>query len=180
MGRVREGSQGAAQELYERYWPHVIRVVRRKLDKKLRAKFDSADFAQAVWASFFVNPTHQYAFARPEELIAFLAQLAQNKLVDAQRQRYRTQKYNVNRERALEGSALLEALGVADRQPGPSQLAAAQEQWERLLDGQPPHYQRILHLLRQGSTHQEIARELGLSEKTVYRVIRKLDPGLLS
>src|SRR5262245_50351321 len=105
MERLRQGSSEAAQELFETYGPHVLRVVRRKLDKKLRAKFDSTDFEQAVWASFFIYPTHGYHFEQPEELIAFLANLAHNKLVDALRQRYRTEKYNVNRERSLEGSA---------------------------------------------------------------------------
>src|SRR6516162_6964513 len=98
MQRLRDGSQAAAQELYERYGHHILRVVRRKLDKKLRAKFDSVDFVQSVWTSFFVNPSHQFAFERPEELIAFLAKLAHDKLVDVLRQRYGTIKYNVNRE----------------------------------------------------------------------------------
>jgi RNA polymerase sigma factor (sigma-70 family) len=177
MERLRKGSPEAARVLCERYGPHILRVVRRKLDKKLRAKFDSADFEQAVWASFFIDPTHQYSFKQPEELIAFLAELAHNKLVDALRQRYRTAKYNVNRERSLEGSAACQAARVADRQPTPSELAAARERWDRLVEGQPPRYRRILELLRQGNTHAEIAREVGVSEKTVQRLLRKLDPG---
>jgi RNA polymerase sigma-70 factor (ECF subfamily) len=180
MQRLRDGSQTAAQELYERYGHHILRVVRRKLDRKLRAKFDSVDFMQSVWTSFFVNPSHQFAFERPEELIAFLAKLAHNKLVDAQRQRYGTEKYNVNRERSLEGSAAQEAARVVDRQPTPSQLVVAEEHWDRLLEGQPDHYQRILILLRQGYTHEEIAQAVGVNEKTIRRLIRKLDPGSAS
>ena len=177
MERIRDGDQDAVQELCDRYGQHILRVVRRRLDRKLRAKFDSADFTQAVWTSFFVNPCHQFAFERPEELIAFLGKLAQDKLVDVLRQRYRTRKYNVNRERSLNRSAEKQALRQEDPGPTPSQLALAQEEWDRLLKDQPPHYQMILTLLRQGDTHDEVARKVGVSEKTVRRVLRKLDPG---
>ncbi len=180
LRRIQEGSQEAMQELYDRYSHHVLRVVRRRLDQKLRAKFDSADFAQAVWLSFFVQPRHQFQFQRPEELIAFLANLAQNKLVDALRQRYGTRKYNINREHSLEGSAALQSLEVADRQPSPSQMLMAEDRWEQLLAQQTPRDRRILELLRQGFTHEETARQVGVNEKTVRRLIRKLDLGSTS
>lgn len=177
MQRVRDGSQDAVRELCDRYGPHVLRVVRRKLDKKLRAKFDSADLTQAVWASFFIQPHHDFHFARPEELIAFLADLAHKKLVDVLRQRYGTRKYNVNREHSLEGSAAAGSLDIADGRPSPSKVLVAEDRWERLLKDQPPHHRRILELLRAGHTQAEAARAAGVSEKTVYRLIRKLDPG---
>src|SRR5688572_23874581 len=56
MQCVREGSADATKELLDRYGPHVLRVVRRKLNRKLRPKFDSVDFVQDVWASFFTTP----------------------------------------------------------------------------------------------------------------------------
>jgi RNA polymerase sigma factor (sigma-70 family) len=175
MQLLREGSEDAARELWERYGEHVLRVVRRKLDRKLRAKYDSADLAQAVWLSFFVEPHHDYRFERPEDLLAFLADLAQHKLVDVQRQRYRTKKHNVNREHSLEGSAATEAAAMPDRRASPVHTAIARERWERLLDGQPEHHRHILEMLQQGYTHEEIARELGISAKTVQRLLRKMD-----
>jgi DNA-binding NarL/FixJ family response regulator len=50
----------------------------------------------------------------------------------------------------------------------------AEERWDRLLDGQPPQDRRILELLRQGHTHAEIAQQVGVSEKRVQRLLRKL------
>jgi RNA polymerase sigma-70 factor (ECF subfamily) len=176
MRRLEEGSADAARELFERYGPHIRRVVRRKLHQKLRSKFDSLDFVQDVWASFFAATDRPRRFEQPEALIAFLARVAHNKVVATFRQRFQTDKYNVNRERSLD-SAVVGPTDLAAREPSPSQLAVAHEQWDRLLKGQPLHYQRILILLRQGKTHQEIARELDLNEKTVRRVIQKLNPG---
>jgi RNA polymerase sigma-70 factor (ECF subfamily) len=96
-------------------------------------------------------------------------------VVDKLRQRLGTQKYNVSREHSLEQTVLRHAVEPAARQPTPSQVAIANERWELFLKDQPAHYRQVLELLRQGHTHQEIATRLGLNEKTVRRLVRKLD-----
>ena len=175
LQRVRDGSQDAVQELVDEYGPHVLRVVRRKLNKKLRSKFDSIDFVQDVWKSFFTDPQH-LDFQRPEELLAFLVNMARNKVIEEFRQRLQTKKRGGDREHSLHGSAAGQAGLVPAEQPTPSQCAVANEKWEQMLEGQPDHYQRILLLLRQGKEHEEIARMLGVNEKTVRRLIQKLAP----
>jgi RNA polymerase sigma factor (sigma-70 family) len=177
MRRVREGSEDAARQLLKSYGPHIIRAIRRALDRELRSKFDSTDFEQAVWASFFANPADQYTFERPEALIAFLVRMAQNKVADVARQRLQGQKYNVNREHSLEGSAVCNEGDLTSPDPSPSQVVAAQEEWDHLLEAQPERDRRILELLRQRKTHLEIARELDVSEKTVRRVIVRIAAG---
>jgi RNA polymerase sigma-70 factor (ECF subfamily) len=175
MQRVRDGSEDAARELLDRYGEHILRVVRRKLSRELRSKFDSVDFVQAVWASFFADVPRRRGFDHPQALIAFLVTLAQNKVIDAVRQRMQTQKYNINRERALDGSVSAEAAAVAARGPTPSQVAVANDEWRRLVAALPDRYRRMLELLREGHTQKDIAHELGVSEKTVRRVLDKLN-----
>jgi hypothetical protein len=53
LERARQGCQQAARLLYERYGPAVRHAVRRRLAPSLRRHFDSADFIQSVWGSFF-------------------------------------------------------------------------------------------------------------------------------
>jgi RNA polymerase sigma-70 factor (ECF subfamily) len=173
MQGIREGSEDAAKQLVERYGPHVLRVVRKRLNPKLRSKFDSSDFQQDVWASFFVGVSGR-TFERPEALMAFLAKMARNKVLMAVRQRCQIQKYNVDREHSLDGSAACEARDKAGPDPTPSQLVVAQEKLDQLLKDHPPRYQRILILLSQGYTQVQISRELGVSERMVRRVIQKL------
>jgi len=175
MRQIQEGSQAASRELVVNYGTYVLRVVRRKLSRSLRSKFDSQDFVQAVWASFFAFQPDRYQFDRPEELVAFLTEMARNKVVEAVRQRLQTQKYNVNKECSLEGAECPVDAPVSS-QPSPDEVAIAREEWQRLLESQPAHYQQILELLRGGHARQEVARDLGLSEKTIYRVVRKLQP----
>jgi DNA-directed RNA polymerase specialized sigma24 family protein len=53
MRRAIDGSQEDIQRLINEYGDCIQRVVRRRLDTRLRSKFDSLDFVQMVWASFF-------------------------------------------------------------------------------------------------------------------------------
>jgi RNA polymerase sigma-70 factor (ECF subfamily) len=174
LKRVQSGSQEATCELIEQYTSHIVRAVRRKLNKSIRTKFDSVDFVQAVWASFFTDPKQLADFSRPDELVRYLAALAHNKVIDEIRRRMETQKYSVNRERSLNDSEYKLSSRLAGREPSPSEVAVADELWGRLLQGLPEHHRRILELRREGNTHQQIASRLGLNERTVRRVIQSV------
>jgi RNA polymerase sigma factor (sigma-70 family) len=180
MERVRQGSEDAVRELLDKYGPYVVWAVRKKLNKQMRSKVDSVDFTQAVWASFFANRALAERLDRPEALIAFLVQVAKNKVVDEFRRLFHTQKHNLNRERSLAGSAAFEAGQLAGRVPTPSQIAVTNELQDKLLAGHPPHYQQILEYRRLGMTQEEIAARMNLSVRTIQRAMQKLFPGASS
>jgi RNA polymerase sigma factor (sigma-70 family) len=165
------GCDTAARELLETYGPHVVRAVRRNLNRSIRSKFDSADFAQAVWASFFAQLQDHQEFAHPQALLGYLTTMARNKVVDESRRRLTSHKYDVKLEQPLPGE---DDARMNGREPTASQVAVADELWDRLIAGQPPHYQAILRLRRDGLTNGEIAQQLSISEKTVRRLIRRL------
>jgi RNA polymerase sigma factor (sigma-70 family) len=180
MEQVRNGSRDAAETLLARYGPHIQRVVRHKLHRRLRTRFDSLDFVQDVWASFFANPPALQRYDSPEALLKFLVAVARNKVMEVVRQGLKTEKHNLNRERSLDGSVAIQAAGVPARQPTPSQLFAAEERWNQLLHQIPDQHQQMLHLLREGNTHEQIARQLGVNERTVRRALAKLAPRRVS
>jgi RNA polymerase sigma factor (sigma-70 family) len=157
MARVVAHSEVAAQELLERYEPYLLRAIRRKLHKKIRPKFDSLDFAQDVWASFFADLPEDHTFKSPKDLAAFLTTVAQSKVIDAVRQRLKRQKYNVNREESLDDSDQLDKESLVARQQSPVEILVGKEDWEEFLKKHPLAYQRIFVLLRKGKTSQEIA-----------------------
>lgn len=167
---ARTQSEDAARELVRRYGHHLLEVIRRRLHQRLRVQFDSADFVQAVWASFFALPPDKYQFDGPQALAAFLTNLARNKVVDAVRQRCQTLKNGRHHELHLPDadSPALDALPGGG--PTPSEIAIAREEWQRLLEHQPEHYRRILESLRAGLEPQDVAERLGVSERTVRRV----------
>jgi len=144
------------------------------LNRRLRSKFDSLDFVQLVWSSFFRDPVDLQRFNRPEELAAFLATMARNKVGMEVRRRLMTQKFNLNRERSLEEADVTEQGDTRGHQPMPMQVAVARERLERMLTGQPQHYRRIIHLRLQGRTNAEIAETLHINESTIRRFLKRL------
>lgn len=171
--RVRKGDQDAAWDLVEIYGPHVMRAVRRTLSRDLRAKFDSDDFVQAVWASFFAVAEQISDVQEPGQLVGLLTAMARNKVVDEIRRRVETQKYSVRREEPLWKPDSSEE-GFASREPRPSQVAMARERWNRMMAGQPDHYHVVMRMRLMGKTQRSIAAHLGVSEKTVQRVMDQL------
>ncbi len=107
MKRVADGSEDAAWTLVERYGDRLLRAVRRSLPDGLRSKFDSVDFVQLVWASFFRVRGSSSRYGDPQELVAVLMQMARNKVAMEIRHRA-TQKHDFRRERRLEGSYCLD------------------------------------------------------------------------
>ena len=170
MNRVRDGSDDAVRELLDLYGDYIFRAVRRRLSRQIRSKFDSQDFVQAVWATFFANLPVITHFHRPDSLVAFLARVASNKVIDEYRRHLMTQKRDVNREQTIEGSAVKER----KRGPSPSEALIANELLRQLLDGKPPYYRRILELRVKGETQEEIAEQLDLNVRTVRRVVQRI------
>lgn len=174
MERVRTMSDGAAKELVERYGEHILRVIRWRMHRRLRPKFDSQDFMQSVWASFFALPLGRYDFGQPEELAHFLAGLASNKVVEAVRKRLRTVKYSVDREEvSLNDSQAAPMLPeFPSRGPTPDEIAIAKEEWQKVVQDRPSHHQSILNAATSGKTLRELAAEIGVTERTIRRVLR--------
>jgi RNA polymerase sigma-70 factor (ECF subfamily) len=177
MQRIRAGDQEAARELVRVYAPHILRVVRRRLDQRLRVLFDSQDLEQDVWASFFADPPDDETLDNAEALVAHLIRAAHMKVIDTYRRLAQTQKREVIHERSLDGSAADARETLYTPEPTPSRVLAAQDELDRLVHGQPDHYRRILRLLAQGHSCASAAEEVGVSEKLVRRLLEKLAQG---
>jgi RNA polymerase sigma factor (sigma-70 family) len=173
--RVREGCPDAARELFERYGGHIRHAVRRRLHERMRARYDSLDFTQDVWASFFTSPLDKYTFDTPESLIAFLTEVAQSKVAKAFRGDFQTNKRNLHVEQPLE-SVRPDAPPCDPPTPGPtpSQVAIANEHWEQMLGGLSKRYRLMMELLRQGHNRKEVAERTGLNPKLIQRLLNKL------
>jgi len=173
LARIRAGDEQAARELLARYEPQVRLVVRRQLPKLLRSRFDSLDFLQSVWASFFrrlrAGPEQ---FDDPRYLVAFLARVAKNKVVDQYR-RAASRKQDMHREEPLSAGGTPPRELIADQDTA-SELAEANETFRRLRDLLPADRREILTLKAEGLSSREIGDRLGLSERTVRRALEDL------
>src|SRR4051812_927809 len=173
LTRIQAGDEGAARELLARYEAEVRLVVRRQLPRLLRSRFDSLDFLQSVWGSFFRRVRSGPAEVEDSRhLVAFLARAAKNKVIDQDR-RAASQKQDVHREEPLwvDGGRPRDVADVAD---SPSDLAQAREVFVRLRDSLPEDRRTILELKADGLSSRDIGEQLGISERTVQRVLEDL------
>jgi RNA polymerase sigma factor (sigma-70 family) len=177
MEGLRNGDEDAARELVQLYGESLRRAVRRVLSVKLQSKFDSIDFVQIVWKSFFCMDYDGLRVDSPKDLAEFLIGMARNKVRDESRKRLRLLRYDVRRERDLGG--LVENQHPADdsQQPIPVDVAIARERWEELLRGQPEHCREIVRLKLCGHGCHSVAEKLDLDEETVRRYLKKLFQG---
>ena len=174
MQRVGSGCPEAAREVVERYGQDIQRFIRRRLSPHLRSQFDSLDFMQDAWASFFHLPAERYSFQTPRELYFFLTRLARHKLIDIYRRRHAQKREGHDTEPIRPQTDEDKGNEPAARQPTPSQIAVAEEEWDRILRQIPPEIRRALVMLRLGHSYTEIAADLGVPRSSLQTVLRRL------
>ena len=173
LARIQAGDESAARELLTRYESEVRLVVRRQLPRLLRSRFDSLDFMQSVWGSFFRRVREGPAeFDDSRHLVAFLARAAKNKVIDEYR-RAASLKNDMHREEPLWGDGP-RPKEVADPIDSPSEVAQAHEVFDRLHALLPEGRRTILELKAQGLSSKDIGERMGVSERTVQRVLEEL------
>jgi RNA polymerase sigma factor (sigma-70 family) len=177
LDRVRGGDEAAARQLLESFEPHVRRVVRMRLPQVMRAKFDSMDFVQSVWGDFFGRLHRgEIHFQTSKQLARFLVLAAQAKVANEFRRRLLTEKFDLNKEVALDSQ--VRAIALRSLDPSPSQQAVANECLSDLLRGRPELHQRVLRLRGQGFTFAEIAAETGIDERSARRILHGVEKEL--
>jgi RNA polymerase sigma-70 factor (ECF subfamily) len=173
LQRIQAGDDGAARELLNRFEAEVRLVVRRQLPRLLRSRFDSLDFLQSVWGSFFrrmrTSPTE---FEDSRHLVAFLARAAKNKVIDEYR-RAASRKHDMHREEPLWDGGI-RPRDLADSTDSPSEVAQAHEVLGRLRELMPQEKRSILEMKAEGLSSKDIGERLGISERTVQRVLEDL------
>lgn len=176
LSRIAAGDEDAARELLTRYEAEVRLVVRRQLPRILRTRFDSLDFLQSVWGSFFRRVRSGPGpgeFEDTRHLVAFLARAAKNKVIDEYR-RAGSRKGDMHREEPLGNPGDSRFRELAAEGDSPSQVAEAHEAMTMLEALVPEDRRAILQLKADGLTSREIGEKLGISERTVQRVIEDL------
>src|SRR5262249_15210224 len=145
LAQLCSGDMAAAEQVFLAYEPYLRKAVRRQLPPALRAKFDSTDVVQSVWADLLRSFRKAGCrFQDADHLRGFLFIATRTRLID----RIRQHREAVARE---------EPLGDGDQQhtlpspqPRPSELAQAGDLWERILAHCPPEHRPLVVLRRQG------------------------------
>ena len=145
MDRVRKGSPEAVFELVRKYQQDLLDAVRRALNPDLRSKFDSVEFAQMVWLSFFRLPRHAARLDTSRQFVAYVVKMALHKVFMEVRRR-ETLKHDVSREVPLSE----DCEEAVSREPPPVDLAIAKETLDQLLKNLSPRDSQIVETQTEG------------------------------
>jgi RNA polymerase sigma factor (sigma-70 family) len=170
---AQQGDESAWKAVFEECYPKVRRVVRRRLDRSMRALYDSTDFANDAMEDLAAN-YKQLEFPSVNSLIAFLANVAEKKVIDEYRRQH-TLKRDVTRERPMfatgpDGGAVQ----LPSDSPTASQFAQANEVYDRLLERKDETERTIITLRQQGYSNSDIAERTGWNIRRVQRFLEDL------
>jgi len=173
LEQAHRGDPTAWEAIFRECYPKVRRVVRRKLNRSMRSLYDSTDFASDVMKSLAANIGRLH-FPSIDSLLAFLAQVAEQKVIDEYR-RHHTLKRDITRDRPIQsGDEDTGPVQVASADPTASKVAVANEIHERLLSGVDETGRTIIELKEQEYSTEEVAEKTGWNIRKVQRFLKHL------
>lgn len=168
LAQLNRGELEVAEALFRAYTPYLRAIVRRQLSDRLRSQFDSTDVVQSVWVQVVRHLGQEgWPVGNEEQLRGLLATIAKRRLFN------RIRKDDPGAD--VQDRSFDDWEDVSQRRfERASEVAQADETWNRMLALCPPEHQQILHLRREGLLLDEIAARTGLHEGSVRRILRRL------
>jgi RNA polymerase sigma-70 factor (ECF subfamily) len=173
MARAKAGEVEAVEQFLGQFDREVRLMVRARLPRALRQRYDSVDFVQAVWQSFFQDMGNDGPrFVNPAHLRAYLGGVVRNK-VNEENRRAHSLKKGAGQEEGLYVTRGGREVPVEIPSPGPSPSAVVQakDRLADLLRGLAPYEIEVIMLRRQGLKIDEISARTGIHERSIRRII---------
>ena len=169
LAQLSSGDAAAMGQVFLTFEPYLRKAVRRQLSPPLRAKFDSTDILQSVWADVLRGFREAgWRFVDADHLRGFLFVATRNRLIDRIRQHQRT----VDREVPLEDGERLH--DAPSPEPRPSEVVQANDLWDRIMARCPPEHRPIVWFRQHGYSLAEIGERTRLHPDSVRRILRTL------
>ncbi|MDX1967350.1 MAG: ECF-type sigma factor [Planctomycetaceae bacterium] len=182
LQQLREGDGAAAARLWERYGQALRQLAKSRHRAVLGPADDEEDLAQSVFAGLWggVASGHMDSIQDRDELWYVLITITKYKAL--RRQEYQSAQKRFGKTLSIhaitEESSAETAVALASNDPPPDLAAMVEDEHERLMSLlDDPAMRRIAEMKLTGLTHQEVARELKLSSRTIIRklsIIRDL------
>ena len=177
---AKEGDESALNQLCSVYGERVRRIIRLRLDQKLRPKLDSVDVVQDALI-LALGGLKDFTYRNEGDFLRWLSTIAENKLRDIL-EKFHANKRDVHKEipfkkegRSTEGGSIAAAGPM--RTTTPSVIASKKEALDKLeqaLDKLKPEYKQVILLKRiEGLSHAEIAERLDKNTGAVRMLLSR-------
>jgi RNA polymerase sigma-70 factor (ECF subfamily) len=177
---AKEGDKLAIEQLCGIYGERVRRIIRLRIDRKLRSKIDSVDVVQDALI-LAMGGLKDFTYKNEGDFLRWLSKIAENKLHDILDKFY-TEKRDIRKEfpfKKVENNT--EEVSFIATEPldttTPSVLLFKKEQLDRLekaIDDLKPDYREVIYLSRiERLSNAEIAEKLGKSKGAVAMLLSR-------
>ena len=176
---LRSGDSQTAQAFFDHYGPLLERLAERHLASGIRRRVGADDVVQSACRTFFRHKSGQFQLNDSESLWHLLSAITLAKVREQARFQLR-KKRGLNQEQHLESHASTDghAFDAADGGIGPDEAVAFEEQFELLVGALDDEERRLVDLKLQEFTNAEAAQRLGCSERTVRRLMKRIQAQL--
>lgn len=170
------GNEQAFEQVFARYSERLIRIARSRISERLSARIEAEDVVQSVFRSFFGRiREHRFTFNEESDLWRLLVSITLNKLrnkVDW----HTAAKRDVAMEQRMNAgsSSMPSAFDLDGETPSPEAVVMFIDLLENFMSQLRDTDRRVLELRLQGLTQEEIASEVGCTERTVRRILERI------
>jgi RNA polymerase sigma factor (sigma-70 family) len=174
---LRTGDPLAAAEFCSRYGDRLERLAGKHLPEGLRRRVGPEDVAQSACRTFLRRAQGgEFQLPDSERLWRLLCAITLTKVREQAR-------FHLRRKRGLDQEVGLDAVvpdaggpgqGPADPAPTPAEAAEFADQFARLMATLDEEERQVIELKLRDCTNEEVARCLGCSERTVRRLLARV------
>jgi len=177
---AKEGDKPAVEQLCRIYGERVRRIIRLRIDSKLRPKIDSVDVVQDALVLALAG-LENFTYKNEGDFLRWLSRIAENKLRDTL-DKFHADKRDIRREipfKKIETDCENGSFGLAGplQTTTPSVLLSRKEQLDRLeraIDELKPEYREVIFLSRiERLSHEEISAKLEKSKGAVAMLLSR-------
>ena len=177
---AKEGDPFAVDQLCRIYGERIRRIIRLRIDRKLRPKIDSVDVVQDALVQALAG-LENFTYKDEGDFLRWLSKIAENKLRDIL-DKFHADKRDIRREipfKKIETNTEGGSFGVDGplQTTTPSVLFSRKEQFDRLeraIDHLKPEYRDVIFLSRiERLSHEEIALRMGKSKGAVAMLLSR-------
>jgi RNA polymerase sigma factor (sigma-70 family) len=175
--RLADGENEVVIEFWRDYGGRLEALAASYLSSRMRRREGPEDVVQSVCRTFLRrNREGQFELSGPDSLWRLLCAITLAKVREKVRFHGR-EKRKLDRERYIDDSRLNEP-PVAAGQPTPDEAAEFADQIERLFRDLDDEQRQVVTMKLEQYTHPEIADHLGCSERTVRRIVKRVQEHL--
>ncbi len=177
---LRDGDRQVLHEFWKQYGEALHAVADKNLAAGLRRRVGPEDVVQSACRTFLRRAQiGQFLLADSEELWRLLCAITLNKVREQTRFHMRQKRGLAQEIHAAHDSSSGALPGAQAPGPTPAQAAEFADQLEQLLSGLDEEERKIVDLKLQDFTQDEIAKQLNCSERTVRRILKRVQARLL-